>query len=224
MELLVATLARTLPDKEEDGLARVHLIADTVRNAPGLINAGFYRSLGRDSYYFMLTTWEDEDFWQKAQERYNPGHLLLGSATELLMAPPEQWLMSYLWGYSRPTTSAAPIVAAAHLVTLRPDQVEPIQRGWIEGLRRQAVEPILAFAFLARGMNEEAALSTMPSTGGNKANGEVPIYQQGSIFLNLLSWPGEAEREEFYSDPTYQAISRLLKSRGVVQILPLEPF
>lgn len=223
MELLVATLARTLPNKEEDALARVRLISDTVRNAPGLVNARFYRSLGQDSYYCMLTTWEDEDFWQKAQERHNPRHLVLGSATELLATPPEQWLMSYLWGYSRPTTSATHPVAAAHLVTLRPDQADPVQRGWIEGLRRQAVEPILAFAFLARGMNEEAALSTMSQTRSNKVDGEAPIYQQGFIFLNLLSWPSETEREEFYGDPTYQAISRVLKSRGVVQILPLEP-
>jgi hypothetical protein len=223
MELLVATLARMLPNKEDDGLARMRLISDTVRNAPGLVNARFYRSIGHDGYYFMLTTWENEEFWQMAQERHNPKLLLLGSATELLVAPPEQWLMHYLWGYSRPTTSSAPVVVAAHLATLRPDQAERAQRGWIEGLRRQAVEPVLAFAFLARGMSEETFLSTASPIGEGKAGGEMPAYQQGFIFLNLLSWPGEAEREEFYKDPTYKAINRLLNSVGVVQILPLEP-
>ena len=86
MELLVVTLAHTMVDKEADGLARIHLISDTVRNAPGLVTSRFYRSRGQESYYFLLTTWEDEESWQKAQERHNPKQLLLGvcyGATDL---------------------------------------------------------------------------------------------------------------------------------------------
>src|ERR1700736_6456510 len=174
MELLVVTLAHTMVDKETDGLARIHLISDTIRNAAGLVTSLFYRSRGQDSYYFLLTTWEDEESWQKAQERHNPKQLLLGSAMEILIAPPEQWLMRYLWGYSRP--AAEPILAAAHLATIRADQAERTQRGWIESLRRQAVQPTLAFAFLARGVNENTSISE-PSLATSTPSGGENLYQ-----------------------------------------------
>ena len=141
---------------------------------------------------------------------------------ELLISAPEQWLMRYLWGYSRP--AAAPILAAAHLATIQADQAERTQRGWIESLRRQAVQPSLAFAFLARGMNETTALPQgLPSTSPvSMPRGDTP-YQEGSVFLNLLSWASEADREEFYADQNYLAISRFLSSVGIIQILTLDP-
>ena len=220
MELLVVTLAHTTPGRDADGLARMRLISDTVRNAPGLVIARFYRSRGNDAYYFMLTTWEDEDCWRRAQERYNPKQLLLGSATELLIDAPEQWLMHYLWGYSRP--ASIPILAAAHLATIRPDQAERTQRGWIESLRRQAVQPMLSFAFLARGIKEDVAVpGSLPTTNAPPAGNDP--YQHASIFLNLLSWASEADREDFYVDPNYQAISLFLGGVGVIQILTLDP-
>src|SRR6266480_1670685 len=220
MELLVVTLAHILQDRDAEGLARIHLISDTIRNALGLVSASFYRSRGNESYYFMLTTWEDEECWQKARERYNPKQLLLGSATELLINPPEQWLMHYLWGYSRP--AAEPILATIHLGTIRPDQADRAQRGWIECLRRQAVQPILSFAFLARGLNEDTLAShtfSAPSASG----GDNSPYRQGSIFLNLLSWASQADREDFYADQYFQAISRFLNRVGIVQVITLDP-
>ena len=220
MELLVVTLAHITPGKDADGLARIRLILDSVRNAPGLVISRFYRSRGDDTYYFMLTTWEDEESWWRAQERYNPKQLLLESPTELLIDPPEQWLMQYVWGYSRP--AAVPILAAAHLATIRADQAERTQRGWIESLRRQAVQPTLAFAFLARGVNEIASMPEHPPA--TRARNEADaFYQHGSIFLNLLSWASEADREEFYADANYQAISLFLNSVGIIQMLTLDP-
>ena len=222
MELLVVTLARTIPGRDADGLARMRIISDTVRNVQGLVTARFYRSRGNESFYFILTTWEDEDSWQKAQERFSPRQLLLGSATELLVGQPEQWLMRYLWGYSRPT--AEPILAAAHLATIRAGQADVTQRGWIESLRRQAVQPNLSFAFLAHGVNEDTSSTQYPpppSTGNGGSN--ETVYQHGSVFLNLLSWASETDREDFYNDPNYLAINRFISSMGVMQILPLDP-
>ena len=229
MELLVVTLAHTSPGRDAEGLARVRLISDTVRNAPGLMNARFYRSREPDSYYFLLTTWEDEEFWQKAQERYSPRNLLLGSDKELLTASPEQWLMHYLWGYSRP--SAQPDIAAAHVANIRPDQADRIERGWIESLRRQALEPTLAFAFLARGSSEDAMMPyvspapnpPMPGNTGNHKGSASPLRTYGTVFLNLLSWPGETHRQDFYADQNYKAINTVLKSMGAVRILALDP-
>jgi len=229
MELLVVTLAHISAGKDAEGLARVRLISDTVRNAPGLMNARFYRSREPDSYYFLLTTWENEEFWQKAQERYSPRNLLLAADRELLTAPPEQWLMHYLWGYSRP--SAQPDIAAAHVANIRPEQADRIERGWIESLRRQALEPTLAFAFLARGSSEDVTrpyASPVPNTPLSGNNGSYKgsassLQTYGEVFLNLLSWPGETHRQDFYADQNYKAINTVLKSMGVVQVLALDP-
>lgn len=225
MELLVVTLAHTIPGRDADGLARMRIISDTVRNVPGLVTARFYRSRGNESYYFILTTWEDEDSWQKARERFSPRQLLLGSATELLTGQPEQWLMQYLWGYSRP--AAAPILAAAHLATIQAGHADLIQRGWIESLRRQAIQPTIAFAFLARGINEDTGLaqSSHPpaSLSSGSAGSNETDYQHGSVFLNLLNWASETDREDFYTDPNYQAINRFIGGMGIMQILPLDP-
>jgi len=221
MELLVATLAHTVVGKDADGLARLRHISDAVRNAPGLVNARFYRSREPESYYFMLTTWEDEEFWNKAQDRYNPKNLLIGSTGELLTAPPEQWLMRYLWGYSRP--SAQPAIAAAHLVTVRPDQVERVERSWIEGLRQQAAQLALAFAFLARGRNEDTLIPQHTPALNNKNAIESSANEYSSNFLNLLSWPGETQRKDFYADQNYKVITGLLSSVGVVRLLLLDP-
>src|SRR2546422_2886347 len=148
MEILVATLARTIVEREAEGSERIRWLTETMRNAYGLISLRAYRSRERDAYYILLTTWEDEEYWRKAQERYNPKQLLLTAAPELLIASPEQWLMHYLWGYSHP--SVEPTVAAIHVATIQPEQADRTQRGWMESLRRQAIQPLLAFAFLAR--------------------------------------------------------------------------
>ena len=220
MELLVATLAHTVAGKDVDGLARLRFISDTMQNAPGLVNTRFYRGREPESYYFMLTTWEGEESWHKAQGRHSPKNLLIGSAGEILATPSEQWLMHYLWGYSRP--SAQPAIAAAHLVTVRPDQADRVERSWIEGLRWQAEQPTLAFAFLARGRSEDGALTEHASTTNNTATeGRADKYNPN--FLNLLSWPGETQRKDFYADQNYKALSGFLSSVGVVRVLALDP-
>jgi len=221
MELLVATLAHMALGTDDDSTTRLRFISETIQNAPGLVNARFYRSREPESYYFILTTWEDEDFWYKAQDRYNPKNLLRGSTAELLMAHPEQWLMRYLWGYSSP--SAQPAIAAAHIVTVRPDQAERVERSWTEGLRRQVTQPALAFAFLARGRNEDSAFIHDQSTLNNNKFTEASTNNYSSNFLNVLSWPGETQRKDFYADQNYKAISGFLSSVGVVRVLALDP-
>src|SRR2546426_2105255 len=105
MEILVVTSAYTTIEHNTDVLAQVQWIADTLPNAPGLISSRFYRNRENSSAYLMFTTWEDEESWQRAQERYNPKTLLQSSAIRQLAAPPEQWRMHYLWGYNRPAVT-----------------------------------------------------------------------------------------------------------------------
>jgi hypothetical protein len=221
MELLVATLAHMAMSKDEDDPTRLRLISETIQNAPGLVNARFYRSREPESYYFILTTWENEDFWYKAQDRYNPKNLLRGATAELLSAHPEQWLLRYLWGYSRP--SAQPAIAAVHIVTVRPEQAERVERSWIKGLRRQVSQPALAFAFLARGRNEDSTFIDDQTTLNNIKFSKTSANNDGSNFLNLLSWPGETQRKDFYADQNYKAINGFLSSVGVVRVLALDP-
>jgi quinol monooxygenase YgiN len=220
MELLAVTLAHTHPQRDVDAAARMRLIADTIRNVSGLLTVSLYRSRGSSSYFLMLTTWDSEESWQQSYERHSPKSLLLSSATELLTASPEQWLMHYLWGYSRP--AATPVYAVAQLAQIRSDQAELAQRAWIEVLRRQARFPLLAFAFLARG-SQEHAVRSFASSADQAAEQRKSLCQHGSEFLNLLSWADEVDREDFYADTTYQAINRFISTLGVVQVLPLEP-
>lgn len=214
MELLVATLVHTQKGSYEDTVSRLRPVVDTLKNAPGIINARLYCSKQDAGYGLLLTAWEDEGLWQKTQGRYNPRDLLLQSTGDILTAAPEQWLMHYLWGYSRP--SAQPIIAEAHLATVQPDAANRIAQQWLDGLRQQVVAPTLAFAFLARGSSEDAML--YHTSGGNGLQSTMSY-----TFLNLLSWPGEAQRKEFYSDQRYKALQSYLNNVGIVRVLALEP-
>ena len=215
MELLVATLAHTTRGSNEEALARVRLVVDSMKNVPGMINARLYAARDSDACYFILTSWEDEEFWHKAQERQNPRDLLLNSSSELLTTTPEQWQMYYLWGYSRP--SAQSTIAAAHLATVRPDQTERVQHAWIESLQRQAIQPTLAFAFLTRGRSVDTASYGVNGMAARQENAPR------STFLNLLSWPGETQQKDFYGDQNYKAFRGFLNQVGMERVIMLEP-
>ncbi len=221
MELLVVTLAHIITGRDADILARIRQIADTIRNAPGLITSQIYKGREQDGYYFILTTWEDAESWYKTQERYDPKQHLLATA-DLLLSTPEQWLMYYRWGYSRPAKQ--PIISAAHITTLRPDQARLAQREWITSLKKQITKPTLTFAFLAQEIDRDATVPfrpIKPQRDDTKAEDNV-IYYQGTTLLNFLSWASERECKEFYQDPNYQSIRKLLESMAVTRIIPLE--
>jgi heme-degrading monooxygenase HmoA len=217
MELLVATLAHTARGADEEALPRVRLAVDTVKNVPGVMNTRLYAGRDGEGCYLILTSWEDEELWRRAQEqeRQNPRELLLSTCGELLTTAPEQWQMHYLWGYSRP--SAQPTIAAAHLATVRPDATERIQRNWIETLQRQATQMTLAFAFLTRGRNVDTASYGI---NGSAAQQEGAT---GSSFLNLLSWPDETQQKEYYADLHYKAFRGYLNQVGMERVITLEP-
>jgi heme-degrading monooxygenase HmoA len=213
MEILIVTSAYTTREHNTDVLAQVQWIADTLPNAPGLISSHFYRNRENSSSYLMFTTWEDEESWQKAQERYNPKTLLQNSATRLL-EPPEQWRMHYLWGYNRPAVT--PTVIAVHLATVPPHQAEAGQQKWLNELRKQDLKLSLGFAFLARGEREEAAANKekppfAPAILENHVN---PI---GSVFLNFFSWSSETACRRFYASSAYKELDIFMRSINTVQ-------
>lgn len=217
MELLVATLVYTTQGRDTDTISQVHQLASTLRSAPGLINTRIYRSRGPGAYYLMLTNWEKEDLWRKAQGRYDPRQSLLKAKQDLFASPPEQWLMYYLWGYSRPAGEQQ--YTTLNLLTTHSGQGESAKQHWLEMLQQQSIEPRLAFSFLARGTKEE------PQTGPQEKETLSALkenIQQGTTFLNLLSWQTESQRMEFYSSPRYQKTERLLNTIGTMQVLILE--
>jgi quinol monooxygenase YgiN len=225
LELLVVTLAQVISTQEAEALARMRIISDTVRNAPGLLNARFYRSTKPFLSYCLLTTWESEQWWQKAQERHAPGTLLLASPEGIFHTPPDQWLMHYLWGYSRPL--AQPGVAMAYLAMIRPERAEQVQMEWLTSLQLQAIEPVLSFALLARSVEngDQAGLSSSDpaaSRTSTRAHSRTSI-QQGTLFFHLLSWPSEQYREDFYTNASYQQMQELLNRTGMVHVLALDP-
>lgn len=215
MELLVVTLIQAHLAREGEAMTRIRLIVDSVRNAPGLLNARFYRGQRPNLSYLILTTWESSEWWQKTQEKHDPRALLLNSPSGIFLAPPDQWLMRYIWGYSRPLAQAQAGVVSAHLALIRPDQIARVQHRWLESLRQQAAEPILAFALLARSL-EEPPGHTTPAH-------QTPEIQQRPMFLNLLSWPSETYQEDFYAHEQYRHLQELLNRAGFVRILKLDP-
>jgi hypothetical protein len=116
--------------------------------------------------------------------------------------------MRYLWGYSRP--SAQQGLATIYLAHVRPEQAEALQQRWLELLRRQAIQPVLASSFLARGARE--------GVGERETRG----LKAGSLFLSLLSWSGETDQEDFYADASFHSLILQLNNSGSLQTLRID--
>ncbi len=221
MELLVATLAYMRRENEIDALTKIHQLADTLKGVRGLINMQAYRNRGQENCYLFLTTWEHEEAWRKDNEQHNPGKLLQETASGLLNTPPQQWLMLYLWGYRRPAAQIS--VITMQIVNIPSGQIKEAQRRWIGSLKQQAVEPLLAFASLSKGVNEQR-LPPMPPMPPERIKHNTPIEeacQKGTSFLYLAGWPGEEIQAEFYDNQEYQQINDYLGSIGRTQIYSL---
>lgn len=218
-ELLVVTLAHILPGKEREARIHVRTIAETLQSAVGLVSTRIYRGRDNGIAYLFLTTWEDEESWLKAQERHTPKHLLQ-AAQDILATTPEQWLMYYIWGWTRPTMPSQ--LAAVHLITVAPQVVQTTQTSWLSGLRQPDLQSLLTFAFLARGISDtstSAKIAAAPRPGGFREDFKL----KSSLLLSFLSWSNEVEREEFYADTAYQNIKSMAEREGKMHTISLEP-
>jgi heme-degrading monooxygenase HmoA len=215
------TLARhTHTERDPETATRIHMVAEAVRPAAGLMNIQCYQSREKESYYVLLSTWDDEESWHKARERHNPRQLLLKSAGQHLAGEPEQWFLHYLWGYTKPTIT--PGVITLQLSNVRPDKIEQAQQVWLKSLSQQARETSLSYAFFARGAYEDPALALRhPPT--EAAHHKDSSYLQGTVLLNFFSWGTERDRETFYAHPLSQRIATFINSTSISRILALEP-
>jgi hypothetical protein len=217
-EILVVTLAYSVASRDIDAQAHVDSTRDHLRTAPGLLAINGYRGRSNTPYYFIFTTWEDEDSWYKAKEQYNPKQLLLTSA-ELFSAVPEQWVMSYIWGYTRPT--ADPTLTAIHLSNLPQRLGDADQNFWLQELYQYNLQTTMAFAFLACSTRD-----TTPTTAPRLSlpSKTMAASEKNSLhtILGLFSWAGEMAREEFYTNSHYQKIQKRLEADGTLRILPVE--
>ncbi|HTK10812.1 MAG TPA: antibiotic biosynthesis monooxygenase [Ktedonobacteraceae bacterium] len=220
MELLVVTLAHTNAENDPETAARVRMVAETTRLAPGLVNIRSYQSRGKETYYALLSTWDDEESWLKAQERHSPRQQLINAAAKQLVGEPEQWYLHYLWGYTRP--ASAPDILMLQLATVRPDKIEQAQQLWLKSLNQLVGETPLAYAFFARGVHEDHIPTYKPGAIGGTRHKETS-YLQGVVLLNLLSWGSEREREALHTLPLYQQTNAFINSVSVSRLFALEP-
>ena len=217
-ELLVVTLVYTLPDRDTDALAHIRFIGEMMRNATGLVSSSFYHSREQQPYYLLLNTWEDEESWQQARERYNPTALLL-THPDLLAALPEQWYMYYRWGYSRPARPQ--MVATTHIVTVRADTFAATHMAWLQELRKLAAQFTFTFGFLAYGIADTHIEHTMAHAVTETVNAD--LIRQGHVLLAFISWPSDAERMAFYSSTMYQNMNAMLAQQSTSYMLMLDP-
>lgn len=217
-ELLIVTVAQMQSEKATQALARVRTIIETLRSAVGLTTAHFYR--GQNDIYVMLTTWEDKESWLKAQERHNPQRLFLDNR-EVLAQPPRQWILTYTWGYRRPTAPAT--LASAHLVILPAHELQQVRQRWQHELHQPELQAFLTFGFLAQGSTDPAA--TTPNQQANTITNKHESAKQtepGSLLLAFYSWSNEIERNEFMLNAHYQQLTALEEQASNVLILSLE--
>ena len=220
MEILIGTMAHTTARYEAEVSASARLIIDTLHNAPGLVSARFYRGQGLLPYYLFFTTWVDEENWQRARGHYNPGELLLSSASGLLTAPPEQWHMHYIWGYNRPALPSN--LAAAHIASVSPDKAKTCQQEWLLALRQQAVLSLVGYSFLACGERTNSSQRKDKAADSPEANEEETVRISKSVFVNLFSWNSEADKRAFYASSHYQTLDQLIRKLGNMRIMQLE--
>ncbi|GHO73447.1 hypothetical protein KSD_12180 [Ktedonobacter sp. SOSP1-85] len=211
MELLVATLTSLQAGKDIDSIARIRLVFDTARNAPGVISSNLYQGRGKQPYYLLLTTWDDETSWKSAGERHNPQFLLRSSMADLLAGPPQQWYMHYLWGYSRATRQ--PGFATVHLLSLPPQQLKRANQECLRYLHQLTLQAPLTFAFLAYGVSDGPSQFTQPTSTSNEPQ---------TMLFGLFSWSSQEESEAFFQHPHTQALGNILQSLGKLHTLPFE--
>lgn len=217
-ELLIATLAQTVPGREATALSRVRTILDTLRSAPGLTTTHFYRGHSNPTLFFILTTWENEESWLKAQERHNPKHLLLESR-ELLAIPPEQWVLSYVWGFRRPI--ASPALVSAHLISVSTRHAEQTCQNWLQELRHPDLQALLTFGFLAQGISDTPTVTRI-ARPGFAINGREIFKQAGSLLLSFYSWSSEIERNAFYANAHFQQLKTIEEQAIKTRLIPLK--
>ncbi|WP_126628248.1 antibiotic biosynthesis monooxygenase [Dictyobacter alpinus] len=218
-ELLVVTLARIQSGKDIEARGRIRSIVETLRSAPGLISTRMYSGQSNGLFYLLFTTWDDEESWLKAQERHTPRQLLSVHMKDLLMVPPEQWLMYYLWGYSKPTQP--PQFAAVQLMGVTPQRIQQVQQTWLTGLQQPELQSLLTFAFFARGINDTPTATRITTTSPSTSYREL-FSQRSSLLLCFFSWSDEIEREDFYAQRIYQNLKKSTEKEGTIMLLPLE--
>jgi hypothetical protein len=214
METLHALLMRPYPGHNDEIPRQLGLLMDRLPSLPELLVARFFSSQGEAHTYLVLTTWNPEAgdplaadhpielgstdlALQRSERMYR---LSLPATTE---AETEEWVLRYLWGYSRSGLDARCSVV---LFVRNPAGPEAqIRQRWIAGLRALAAETPLGQIFLAR---------SIPQTEGETA---------APLFLCYLGCPSQEDIHTIRAHPYYEGIINWLSRFAQVRILEVAP-
>lgn len=214
METLHTVVIRPYPGQHDEIHRQLGLLLERLPSLPELFAARFFRNRGETHTYLVLTTWNplakdlavaetppQQDKQQPPEqktERVSRLTLPAGIAGEI-----EEWLLHYLWGYSRSGLEAR---EATVLFVSSPVEPEPIfiQR-WIAGLRALAAETPLGQMFLAKSLSQTAGEGTPP------------------LFLCYLGCPSEGELRLTCTHPFYEGIVNWLSRFAQVRVLEVAP-
>ncbi len=214
METLHALLMRPYPGHSDEIPRQLGLLIDRLPSLPELLVARFFSSQGEAHTYLVLTTWNPEardplatdDFMepgpnnlalQRSERMYR---LSLPATTE---AETEEWVLRYLWGYSRSGLEAR--YSTVLFVSSPAGPESQIRQRWIAGLRALAAETPLGQIFLAR---------SIPQTEGESA---------APLFLCYLGCPSEEDVQTMRAHSYYEGIISWLTRFAQVRILEVAP-
>jgi hypothetical protein len=76
---------------------------------------------------------------------------------------------------------------------------------------------------LARSLADNPSTTSNSQPGQTENNSPRTSFKQGTMFFNLLSWPGERYREDFYANEHAQNVQSLLNRTAIVHSMTLDP-
>ncbi len=203
METLHALLIHPYPGQMHETPRELGRFIERLPALPELLVARFFRSQGDAHTYLILTTWDFEaertmddvtvEHPESAQGVQRTDQLARLSLPGSIAGETEEWLLRYIWGYSR---SGIDTRHALVLVVGRSaGQEHAMRQRWIAGLRALAAEAPVGQIFLARSIPQGTTETDpmflcylgCPSDEACKAVREHPLYEEIGNWLSRFT-------------------------------------
>ncbi len=199
METLHALLIHPYPGQADKAPQELGWFIERLPALPELLVARFFRSQGEAHTYLILTTWDPEAGGKIGGDDAveSPGSALAvpkpNQAYQLSLPTPiegetEEWLLHYIWGYSRSGLEArhAIVLFVSRIVGQEPQ----MRQRWIAGLRALAAETPLGQIFVARSIPQSAkeAEPLFLCYLGCPSDETVQAVRAHSLYEEIVNW------------------------------------